>query len=480
MTAYSKARWTVVVGTLSAIACVALVAMVQRRDEKYIGELRLELGQSQWFAVRDSRQASAGDASPREVRQAVVSGSELPLSPNVARNWIDPSETYIVTALPFSLQLDRIETTGEPQYRRCLVVRQGEHETTHPVEIGQTVEIGQESFCIETVRRWSGLLPDPKGHPMFALALADEPGNTVFLRQAEWCRLTPQIAAIGFWHDSERDLQAAVEHIPPAAARWGVVDDSKVQWLTTFLPGSGFNLADGRTVTLLRMEHHGDARTPCLIVEVGNGDEVYVEQVQPDASSGLLRFETMATAKTILALHAWQDDRAHVAVFEAGKKRGARELNAGDEWRVTDSGTILRLLGVLRKAAPVASQDSPFDEMVLGSDSVRLALRENASVNYGDHVLRFEQSVTPAKHSYDLVVLRGQSAESFRTDPGTRHRTGAWILEHEAPDRRTPEVAVLHVYYRRPLSNRVLFILSGLGAVLLTTYIWRRRIQSPV
>ncbi|MBI4559522.1 MAG: hypothetical protein HY706_18190 [Candidatus Hydrogenedentes bacterium] len=269
---------------------------------------------------------------------------------------------------------------------------------------GTRLSLGGEPVEVRGIRAWSGLLRDPRGSPMAEVSLRIGDGvwqEHVFLKSGEWMRLMPNFAAYFAWVESRGEAESRIvkDGTGLESARWGVVEGEAVNWFDSFAPGTGLELADGSTITLLAFNdaHPTSAGpTPAIRVSIsrdGDAEESWVTANDPK-SHPKVWFEYFARLPVLCRLFAWEDGRV-LAAAQSDRYRGdAVELVSGSKPTVRAAGYELRLDQVAQGALPVFPDESTAKEIILSLPERELHVREGEAVTWDDYRIEFIPGVT--------------------------------------------------------------------------------------
>lgn len=225
-----------------------------------------------------------------------------------------------------------------------------------------------------------------------------------------------------------------------------------MNWFVSFEPGTGIELSDGTTVTLLKFEEERKQDAgggPAILVEIvrkGKTEQQWVAANDYDEKS-LIRFDYPLKRETVFALFGWQDGQALVAVYHRGNLAETNLLTQGDVLQPKGTELTLRLDDVLSSAVSVKPEDSPFFEAVAEIAGKELRLRQGEAVRWGDYLFRFARDAAPPTVRCDvsLVGENGDTIESFTLNPGDQIDRLGWRFVEGISDARTPETGVFMV-----------------------------------
>lgn len=420
-----------------ALAFSAVAGLVRYRWS-FGGEIYLAEGVSERAVVRPA--GRTGPARPRGGnRLDSAAPVEIPFGiPVLSCRKLDPNQLYDAAFLPFSVQLTQAETLDESPPRHSIKIKMPEAETESEVVTGGEVDIAGDSFHVEEIRKWSGLLSDPTGltAACFSICLDGEAcTEDVFVLAGRWLRMEPGIAVLFSWTNSEAAAREAVSHLPGIeSARWGVADRGSVNWFSSFTPGLGATLSDGTSVTLTQLAENGGGESgegPAIEVRFeGAGSEtvwVGANDMKPNAR---VRFEYPARLPNVILIQAWRDRSALFAAYQNGHKCGEQVLDRGQLWRPPGFAFDLRLEDAMEKGAPVSRENSVLYEAVLTRRDERLRLRQGETARRGDALVEFVRvAESPAmRYTFSVTSEGGVGDRKFTLGPGEHARVGQWTF----------------------------------------------------
>lgn len=277
---------------------------------------------------------------------------------------------------PLTVRLvDRPTRSEEPtEYR--LSLQEGGRERRFRVAEGETFDLDGQTYRMGAVRLWTGILPDGLGAPMVSLAVRVPPDP--------WSPQLPlsEQGSLRIGDDTVVTLTYLFEGSPPPPdetsdpaedVRWGVVEGDTIHWLTSFAPGSGILLADGRAVTL----EAGGPQDDAITVAVTGPDGSHRLRVEAGTeAAGLVRFERRETAVRTIRLYLIRSSDVVARVYLDGVFQEEHRMQMGDTWRVPGAPLDLHLSDASGLAVPVSEAESPFRELPLMSDDEVQFIRE--------------------------------------------------------------------------------------------------------
>ena len=330
-----------------------------------------------------------------------------------------------------------------------LTVIAPEETRTRTIVAGDRFEVEGASIEVASIRNWSGLLRMPQGRPMANVALErgeEEPAEGLILSADAWTPAGDDMVLLLRWFESEQVAREALGSglKDLRAARWGVVEGDSVHWFESFAPGSGVDLSDGASVTLLRagarfVESVG--RLPALLVCIerdGERDERWV-LVNRGAEGDLVLFEDLARREWVVLLAAWRDGLALVRAVHNGQPEAIQVIDEGRACALGAAGRALRLDQVMGTAAVVFPGDSTAFEAVLDAPDRTLRVREGEAVRYGDTRLTFDRDERPAvvRYTFSRAAPGPERPFAFSLDAGQSvHYEGWRCLLYTSPSPR--------------------------------------------
>ena len=171
---------------------------------------------------------------------------------------------------------------------------------------------------------------------------------------------------------SDTDIERYHAELPQAVAdavteglggslsgRWGVLAGEGLNWMGSLLPGTGIELSDGGSVTLVEFDETRegeDGRTGrAILVEIVKDGDTTRRWVRANVGEDgdLVRFDCPEGLDALFVVYAWRDGAATVAGYVSGEPRGVAELELDQQWRPEDCDYEIRLDGLLGAAVPV-------------------------------------------------------------------------------------------------------------------------------
>ncbi len=384
--------------------------------------------------------------------------AEIPFEKEQERQaWLRQEGAFAAVRLPFSLTLESTEVLDQLPAADLLEIR-SEHGTQRiPIAQGQQVGLGPRKGKIVKIGPWSGLYRTEHGMPMAAVALRSRNGGRrqqVLLAGGTRASPAPDVALRFVWGADEKETRRLVaENVPGIdTARWGVADGELVQWFSSFAPGTGLDLRDGRCVTLVDYDPRrtaGETERPaiCVRVQSAEGEQRYWVFAGETDPQGLVQFRYEALARYVFCLGAWREGQALVAAFHSGEKIGDAVVEAGQDWRPDSSAPVIHIEQVLASAVPVMPGQANLRETVIEIGGRTLRVREGEQVLFEGVYLKYLYRVPPPVLRYQLEVQddQGRSVRVFVLGPGDRVQVGEWLFGQARPAPEPQSVACLSV-----------------------------------
>lgn len=464
---------------------------IYQRIQRFEGEICIEKGKVENVVVRPSGEGGGFASMQRNLALDVISFQD----PEAARRHFDADKTYDVAELPFRLRLDDVVVLEERPPRDVLEVSFPGTKREYPAQEGASVGLDGDTGTIAGLRRWSGLVRNPKGQPMAVISLRrpDEPWKErLFLNAGAWRSVDSSMAVYFGWFENEQQANDGLPSTLPGieSARWGVVEGPSTQWVNAFTPGTGVTLSNGTEVILLRYEEahqeEGGASgqssaspnagpRPAILLEIKRGEMREEGWVYANGASrdGTIRFEYPTRTETVLFVHAWRDGGAVFSVFHQGRYCGQKLLQENVVWAPMEGFACqIRLDQVMASALPVDENTGPVWELVIHVPSGDLHLREGESIRYRDGHLAYRRLQAAPKVRYHMSILpddKGQ-AKTVMLSPGSSLRYGDWRFSQASDNPDAASIAVLHA--ERTLGGytkavgALLFIVGSFGLVI--------------
>ena len=500
---------------------------------RFEGYLYVTLGLSEDVLVRETETgAPPGGLASWTAYETVSDLGSAPFNLGDAARAFYPAGRHDILKLPFRLRLDVLEVLEAPATRYAIVTRDpatgadkaDDTRTPGRVAAGDVVTLAGQTWEVESIRPWMGLIHHVGGPPManVSVQIGERFWEDIFLQDAAWLVGNGPTALRFEWFDSEEAaLQAMRDSAPgPEAGRWGVQEGTGIHWIQSFMPGNGVTLNDGTEITLLDFEStfalspdadydaaadFADYEGPVMLVQIER-EPVALRQLH--TPRGLLHTEANAAATpedvdnapvlhmeypaaypNMVHVHAWRDGAAWVQVFHRQPDGSMQERRAlleesPDIQAATltwDEGSALRLEQVLAQALPVDLQEEALQEAVLRSDTAsgaqRLRLREGEWRHIGSKHVRLEPERHPGRVRQEFTAYTPgeQRSHGLLLGPGRTVQYQGWrIAQADAPV--DTDAAALLSFSRRPsgplwIKGCLLVAVGFLGR----GYLWYRK-----
>ncbi len=321
---------------------------------------------------------------------------------------------YAGTA-PLSLRLLSLTIPPRTADSGTLTLRAGGEASTIELSVGQDVTFGETAFTVDAIRPWAGLLHRAPGIAMLNVAVRDADTGwieNIFVQRGSAQIVTPEIAVFA-------DADAAT----PRPARWGVIEDGRTNWFSSFVPGTGLELADGSIVTLLRRLPSGRI----LVENLADGErsQAWVEANRYDPESPYV-YEDPGTVTYRIEITLDEDDAATVTVVEGDLERWTRPAAIGAVLAGDESGVGVRIDQIERDALPLFAEESPWLEVVLKDAERVVRIREGEAVRVGETTAAFEAHALPQPARAQVLV--GDATVDFVES--TEYESGGWRLDN--------------------------------------------------
>ena len=275
--------------------------------------------------------------------------------------------------------------------------------------VGETIAIGPRKYVVEAIRPWSGLMRDIAGPPMAEVAVKLEDGpwiTPIFCRENEWELVENSVAILLEW---AYDKEAAQERIDAGtaianASRWGVQDGNVMQWSSSFLAGTGFDLADGTSVTLLRHEPEREGGAAILVQVVREGETserwVPVNEAEPEA---IIHYEDPTAFPAVLHLVGVSEDLVAFRMYSGAESVCSGTVDTNGFTSCSLPPLSFRLMNALPGAVFIDENDTHFREAILTSEDDIVRVRQGEVVTVDGHRLSLEANVRDDQVRYQFA-----------------------------------------------------------------------------
>ena len=458
-------RWAPIVNRRSlATLCVAATGLglflavlgtLFRAGYGFSGDVCVMLGASERMAVRPVEPGLFPLAAGGAQILRNVSPQEIPFENPAVRGRLGSETRFDAARLPFSLHLEDATVLRRPGEQDTLVAVGPQTRTTYPLIRGKRFELATNPVEVVAIRKWAGLLRDANGIPMVALAMqrgTDPWVEHVFVAAGTWRRVEPDTGIHLVWRNSEADTRQVEDQEITALGgeRWGVVDAAAVHWFSSFAPGTGLDLPDGTSITLLQLEEGSLLPTgprPFITVRIQRGDDVQTMRVPANERSNTarVRFEDPSQFETVLCFYGWRDGSVTLSPYHQRQRLPHGALAEGETCRVTGTDWTVRLEQALSSAAPVKEDENPFQEAVLQTVDRELHLRQGETVQWGDLRLEFQRVAPPPVVRYQLVIRDdGRTESTCQLGPRKKFHYRGWTFSQGNGGMDADQTAIVH------------------------------------
>jgi hypothetical protein len=325
---------------------------------------------------------------------------------------------------------------------------------------------------------------------MAAIGLAvdggDLPLDSVFVPDGAWLRLDARTALHFQWVSSVEAAEEAesLGLVRNDAARWGVLQEGKSEWLSTFQPGSGLIMTDGTSITLIqRDDNHPGPLGPTSAIEVEVQRDEIVERhwlgVNEELPEYPIRYENLTMMPRILHAVAWEPGRISVSVVEQGVRKASSKIEKGQTWTVPQGDLKLRLDEVLPAATAIDPESSSFFEVVLQDAERQIRVAEHMEVQLDTVALRLKPEIEPATVEFTLAIYQPDLDEpkTIRLGPSDAVVVANWELRQHPTRLTSRDSAVLQVRKLPSKGADVTVAVAWItGVIALVLGIRRRRV----
>lgn len=447
-----------VLGVL-ALACGAIVSIyADRYALPFEGRMYLQEGGTERIAV--STQLPTRLHAEGAVI-APVHPSDIPFSnPALNRTVLDPNQMYAVAVMPFAVTLARRTVLEQPAPVHRLHITSAGQELEVDIAAGTALEVAGHMVRVADIGPWAGLWPDSNGVPMAQLVVESGAGvviDPVFLHADRWVQLQAGAALLFRWFDGEAAAEAevAAELASFESGRWGVVEGRAVHWLGNFQPGTGVDLRDGRSVTLIETgslpERPG---TPGIRVAVERSDGVSSQWVPANAwdDSSLVRYELPTAQPAVVVLGGFPGG-AWATAYKDGVVAATARLTPGTTWKPRDMDVAIRLEALEARAVAIEPAHSPLYRADIDVDGTRVRVRQAETVTHKSLRLHYSRIAPPPVVAYAIEISRegGAASQEVAVNPGDSIDIQGWRIAQAPPDPGTTHLGVLHIERQQPL-----------------------------
>jgi len=450
------------------------------------GEIRIRTDSAEAIAIAPQSESRV----PWLNRVQRLPGREITFAdPPNATGWIDANQYYDVVALPFAIAVVGGNETVSRDVGGTLSIQGLDGEQRVGATEGRRFSVGARTFEILRVRPWRGLVPAPGNPAMAAIGLVVDGGelplDSVFVPDGACLRLDARTALYFQWVSSaEAAVEAeSLELVRNDAARWGIIQEGKGEWLSTFQPGSGLIMPDGASVTMIqRDDQHPGPLGPTSAIEVEVQRDGVVDrrwlQVNEELPEYPVRYENLTMMRRILHAVAWEPGRISVSVVEQGVRKASSKIEKGQTWTVPQGDLKLRLDEVLPAATAIDPESSSFFEVVLHDADRQIRVPEHMEVQLDTVALRLKPEIEPATVEFSLAIYQPDldAPKTIRLGPRDVEVVGNWELRQRPTRLTSGDSAVLQVRKLPSMGATVTAAVAWItGVIALVLGIRRRR-----
>ncbi len=297
-----------------------------------------------------------------------------------------------------------------------LNLQDGAAVSTLPVAVGKTVELNGATYDVAAIRPWAGLVHRPPGTPMLNLAVKPPDSDwieNVFVQRGGARIVTPEIAVLVAGDEGEAS---------PSPARWGIVEGDRTHWISSFVPGTGLELADGSIVTLLL--HRPSARILVEIEKDGTASQTWVDANRQPPDS-LIKYEDASAVAYHLEIDFDASDSAIVSLIEGDLEHWTRPADIGTIVSDDAFGLSMRVDQIEQDALALLPGESPWLEVVLSNSDHVLRVREDESIRVGETSMTFEAIANPQPATAQIAF--GDDERNLTSE--TSFELGEWRFD---------------------------------------------------
>lgn len=453
---------------------------IYAQAQRFEGRMHLRTGHAERLVARPGGQGFALGAAHRAIPAELLPWED----PVAAARHFGEDGLVDAAVMPGRLQLRSLEVLETRPPREVLEIHAPTGRTTHPVAAGAPVPDTDPPLRMTCPRPWSGLVRDPRGHPMAAVGLrGTEDGawsDPLLAAPGVWMQAADTFALRFAWARDEAAARADLARGGPGAAtaRWGVRDGAAIHWIEGLAPGSGIGLADGSEVVLLRAGA-APGGGPAILLDHRRDGSATRHWVPPGGLPDTpYHYEDPARAALLVEIRAWREDRVLAAAWVDGVALEPVELDVGAPWRPDGADLALRVGQILAQAIPVPLVDPPVMALEVSGPEGGILLREGELATLGDLRLRYRRLPVPPRVRAAFAYLTpGRAAEEFTLEAGQTRRLGDWIVAID-PDHLDPQPSVV-VLARRTLGGPDRLLGAALFAIGATGMVWMRFARLP-
>lgn len=377
--------------------------------------------------------------------------------------------TYYHPKLRFNVRLDGISETPADPERESLVVQSPQGEKTWTLGGDQVLRDGDLQVEVGPRFPWQGLLHNLSGAPMVNVRVVTKTGaSTTLLADDDWFADEIESLAIHFnWFADDSAARAALDDDTwkeSASRRWGVREGDRLHAFTSFAPGTGIAIDDGREFTLAGTREHNGV-PEILVVEDGpDGEHKHVVKANDNAPNDEISFDAWDLYATRLAITASQDGSAWIRAHgeRATETFRARE---GAAIRETDGLSVI-LEQVLAQALPIDNTGDTVYARTLTVNGENIALREGEIHPVGAYRLSYHYVPPHSEYVYNFAIVTAGNhvAESFQLQKDQTATWGKWsFMPTQSSDNQSATIRVIRTGERLPICLGALMLVLGLA-----------------
>ncbi len=308
----------------------------------------------------------------------------------------------------FGITLDETQLEDAAPLTGTLKISEYGEDREVELSPGTVFVVGGNTVTVLALRPYAGLWPDPMGAPMAGVSvrLRDLWIENLLLQSKQWLHFEDGPAIRFLWCDNEEEAGRHIAAGRPGieSARWGVHDEGRTHWFSSFAPGAGVELADGRIVTLVGLDEGPSDAVAAIDVEISELSGTTRRRIPANTDDPLAVFVYPALNADLLLLYAWEEAKALAAYLPQDADSAYAQLVPGEEWTPEIGGIAVRLEQVSRAAVAVESGQSTIFEALLQVASSRVRVRQGEAVRVGDALLRFSLKTRPPSAHYGMTL----------------------------------------------------------------------------